>query len=470
MLRVLLTNDDGIDAEGLQALRRALLALEDVELAVDRAGRQPLRDRPLDHDPAPAVGRGGRRSSDGTVGYACDGTPVDCVRLAVARPGRRLRARPDRLRHQPRRQPRRRHHLLGHGRRGARGRRARHPRRSRSPSSRRARDGLPARRPLRLRRRRRVHRAARRPSSTTCRCPRARCSTSTCPAGEIERRRGRAARQAHLPRPARRWSRRTSGRKLYRVYGDSPVHDDEPGTDLAAVAAGRIAVTPLHFDLTAEHGHRGAAGVRPRAPARARRARSRMSRATSCASSSPTTATATTSSTTRRSATTTTTRCSTSCARSSASTPSCSRPTRRPSASAASRSAQLEKVTPPAADALARQRALGGGAARVGRADAQPPRARGDRGPGVRVRRRAEDRRAGDLAALPRRRARARRDARQRRGRRGRHPQPAHDRRRSRCASTTRRRWSRCAARSTCRCRTSPRSTSAAPRPGSRRS
>ena len=45
-----------------------------------------------------------------------------------------------------------------------------------------------------------------------------------------------------------------TGRKLYRVYGDTPTHDDEPGTDLAAVSAGRIAVTPLHFDLTAEHG------------------------------------------------------------------------------------------------------------------------------------------------------------------------------------------------------------------------
>jgi 5'-nucleotidase len=45
-----------------------------------------------------------------------------------------------------------------------------------------------------------------------------------------------------------------TGRKLYRIYGDSPVHDDEPGTDLATVHAGRIAVTPLHFDLTAEHG------------------------------------------------------------------------------------------------------------------------------------------------------------------------------------------------------------------------
>jgi 5'-nucleotidase len=44
------------------------------------------------------------------------------------------------------------------------------------------------------------------------------------------------------------------GRRRYRIYGDSPVHDDEAGTDLAAVSAGRIAVTPLHFDLTAEHG------------------------------------------------------------------------------------------------------------------------------------------------------------------------------------------------------------------------
>jgi 5'-nucleotidase len=41
-----------------------------------------------------------------------------------------------------------------------------------------------------------------------------------------------------------------SGRKQYRIYGDAPEHDDEPGTDLSAIAGGRIAVTPLHFDLT----------------------------------------------------------------------------------------------------------------------------------------------------------------------------------------------------------------------------
>ena len=44
-MKVLLTNDDGIEAEGLQALRRALLGVDGVELAVDRARRQPLGDR-----------------------------------------------------------------------------------------------------------------------------------------------------------------------------------------------------------------------------------------------------------------------------------------------------------------------------------------------------------------------------------------------------------------------------------------
>ena len=62
---------------------------------------------------------------DGTVGYATDGTPVDCVRLAQPRADRGLRGRAGRLRDQPRLQPRRRHHLLGHGRGGARGDRPR---------------------------------------------------------------------------------------------------------------------------------------------------------------------------------------------------------------------------------------------------------------------------------------------------------------------------------------------------------
>src|SRR5437762_1841877 len=80
-MRVLLTNDDGIEAGGLQALRKELLKLEGIELAViapdgNRSAmarsittRRPLWVEEID------VG-------DGTVGYATDGTPVDCVRLA----------------------------------------------------------------------------------------------------------------------------------------------------------------------------------------------------------------------------------------------------------------------------------------------------------------------------------------------------------------------------------------------------
>src|SRR6202044_2306952 len=80
-MRVLLTNDDGIQADGLQALRRALAALPSVDLAViapdgNRSAmarsittRRPLWVQEVDFD-------------DGTVGYATDGTPVDCVRLS----------------------------------------------------------------------------------------------------------------------------------------------------------------------------------------------------------------------------------------------------------------------------------------------------------------------------------------------------------------------------------------------------
>ena len=81
MLNVLLTNDDGIEAEGLQQLRRALSSLPDVNLVViapdgNRSGmaRSITTRRPLWVAEVPF--------SDGSSGYATDGTPVDCVRLA----------------------------------------------------------------------------------------------------------------------------------------------------------------------------------------------------------------------------------------------------------------------------------------------------------------------------------------------------------------------------------------------------
>jgi 5'-nucleotidase len=81
VLDVLLTNDDGIEADGLQALRRALLEVEGVRLVViapdgnrSAMARSITTRRPLWVEEV--------TFADGTVGYATDGTPVDCVRLA----------------------------------------------------------------------------------------------------------------------------------------------------------------------------------------------------------------------------------------------------------------------------------------------------------------------------------------------------------------------------------------------------
>src|SRR3954463_14447327 len=81
-MKVLLTNDDGIQATGLNAMRKALLGVPDVELAViapdsNRSAtarsittREPLWVEEIEFE-------------DGTTGFATDGTPVDCVRFAA---------------------------------------------------------------------------------------------------------------------------------------------------------------------------------------------------------------------------------------------------------------------------------------------------------------------------------------------------------------------------------------------------
>ena len=74
-MRVLLTNDDGIEAAGLQALRKALLRLPGIELAViapdgnrSAMARSITTRRPLWVQEV--------EFGDGTVGYATDGTPA----------------------------------------------------------------------------------------------------------------------------------------------------------------------------------------------------------------------------------------------------------------------------------------------------------------------------------------------------------------------------------------------------------
>ena len=80
-MRVLLTNDDGIAAPGLQKLRRAMVTLEDVEVVTiapdsnrSATARSITTRSPLSVEEV--------TFEDGNVGYATDGTPVDCVRFA----------------------------------------------------------------------------------------------------------------------------------------------------------------------------------------------------------------------------------------------------------------------------------------------------------------------------------------------------------------------------------------------------
>jgi 5'-nucleotidase len=251
MLRVLLTNDDGIDAEGLQALRRALAALDDVELAViapdgnrSATARSITFRRPLWVAEVPF--------DDGTVGYACDGTPVDCVRLASL--GMIEDFTPDVI-----------VSGINHGANlgdditysgtvaaalegvllGIPGIAVS------QQSNRREMD-------FRLGNLFDFEHAAAFTAQVVDRLddvplPPGTLLNVNVPAGEIAgvevARLGKRVYQDRLE-----LVEEDTDRNLYRIYGDSPVHDDDPGTDLAAVHAGRIAVTPLHFDLTAAHG------------------------------------------------------------------------------------------------------------------------------------------------------------------------------------------------------------------------
>lgn len=78
-MRILLTNDDGIDSEGLLALHQALSPAHEVAIiAPDRnwsiSGHNKTMDRPL---------RVTERQWAGISGWATDGTPADCVSLAA---------------------------------------------------------------------------------------------------------------------------------------------------------------------------------------------------------------------------------------------------------------------------------------------------------------------------------------------------------------------------------------------------
>jgi 5'/3'-nucleotidase len=247
-MRVLLTNDDGIAASGLHALRRALLEIPDIELAViapdsnrSATARSITTRRPLWVERVDFA--------DGTHGFATDGTPVDCVRfaklgliegfeaeavvsginhgsnlgdditysgtVAAALEGLMLGLPSVAVSQQSR--AREMDFRLGHefdfdlGARFA----ARVVERL---------DDVPL------------------PGGTML--------NINVPAGEPD--------GVEVTTLGRRIYRDAlsleeedeQGRRRFRIYGDRPDWHEEEGTDLSAVAAGRIAVTPIHFDLT----------------------------------------------------------------------------------------------------------------------------------------------------------------------------------------------------------------------------
>jgi len=79
-MRLLLSNDDGINAPGLQTLRESLAPLGEVMVVApekERSGaghgitaHKPLRPKKFTF-------------SDGTYGWSLNGTPADCVKLAI---------------------------------------------------------------------------------------------------------------------------------------------------------------------------------------------------------------------------------------------------------------------------------------------------------------------------------------------------------------------------------------------------
>ena len=79
-MRIVLTNDDGIDAPGLLAARKALEEVGDVLTVAPDRNRSGV-GRSITFGAALHVEE--REMADGVVGYACTGTPVDCVRLVA---------------------------------------------------------------------------------------------------------------------------------------------------------------------------------------------------------------------------------------------------------------------------------------------------------------------------------------------------------------------------------------------------
>jgi 5'-nucleotidase len=248
-MKVLLTNDDGIQATGLHAMRRALLGVPGVELATiapdsNRSAtarsittRTPLWVEEIEF-------------GDGSSGHATDGTPVDCVRFAALG---LIEFKPELI-----------VSGINHG-------------------SNLGDDitysgtvaaalegivlGLPAIAVSQQADRSTMGWASKggwdasdfeAAASFVARIveeledvpmPPGTLLNVNCPAGEVAG--ARACRLGkRIYRDSLELAEERDGRRRFRIYGQHPSYHAEPGTDFEAIAEGQIAVTPLHFDLT----------------------------------------------------------------------------------------------------------------------------------------------------------------------------------------------------------------------------
>jgi 5'/3'-nucleotidase len=258
-VKVLLTNDDGITATGLNVMRRALLELPGVELAViaPDSNRSATARSITTHHPlwVEEVEFG-----DGTSGFATDGTPVDCVRFAALglidfepelivsgiNHGSNLG---DDVTYSGTVAAAFEGIVLGipaiavsqqadHGEMDFRAGRAWE----------REDFAQAATFVARL-----VEELERVP------IPGGTLLNVNCPACDVEGARStRLGKRIYHDRME--LTEEQDGRRRYRIYGERPGYEHAEGTDFAAIAAGCIAVTPIHFDLTDQAGVEELAG------------------------------------------------------------------------------------------------------------------------------------------------------------------------------------------------------------------
>jgi 5'-nucleotidase len=240
-MRVLLTNDDGITATGLNVMRHALLELPDVDLEViapdsnrSATGRAVTLRDPIWVEEV--------EFGDGTTGFATDGTPVDCVRFAALG---LIDASPELI-----------VSGINHGANlgdditysgtvaaALEGIMLGVPAVAVSLSG-RSREFEPlARFVARL-----VEELDEVPM------PDGTLLNVNGPPGEVKGARACRLGKRVYNDKMELTEEGEGGRRRYRLYGEEPSYEHEPGTDFAAIAEGLIAVTPIHFDLTDQAG------------------------------------------------------------------------------------------------------------------------------------------------------------------------------------------------------------------------